>query len=152
MLLQRLFLGAWLLLALVMIGVGLDYQAPFSYEPVGPRSFPLLMLGLLCAGLLYLLINPTPIHRDEHEPELDQHGLRKVVLCIALLLAFALLFEPLGFIPASTLVGACLARLYEGQWRPSLVAGLGLALGLYLLFDKLLDVPLPLGILSVLGG
>lgn len=152
MLLQRLFLGGWLLLALVMVVVGWDYQAPFSYEPVGPRAFPLLMLSLLSAGLVYLLIKPTPIHRDENEPEMDKHSMRKVGLCVALLLAFALLFEPLGFIPSSALAGACLARLYQASWRSGLIAGLGLSVGLYLLFDKLLDVPLPLGLLKSLGA
>jgi len=152
MLLQRLFLGIWLLLALAMIGVGMSYQAPFAYEPVGPRAFPLLMLILLSAGLLYLILKPTPIHRDEDEPELDSHGIRKVLLCIGLLLAFALLFEPLGFILSSIVVGTCLARMYGGQWRPGLLAGAGLALGLYLLFDQVLDVPLPLGLLSYVGG
>jgi putative tricarboxylic transport membrane protein len=34
------------------------YQAAFSYEPVGPRAFPLLMLGLMGLALLYMVFRP----------------------------------------------------------------------------------------------
>ena len=40
----------------------------------------------------------------------------------------------------------------ERNWRQSLAAGVGLGFGLYLLFDKLLDVVLPTGLLAVLLG
>jgi len=43
-----------------------------------------------------------------------------------------------------------MARLYEGTWVASAISGVVLAVGLYLLFDKILDVPLPLGVLSAL--
>jgi len=148
MLIQRLFLAAWLVPVLAMIYIGSAYQAPFSYEPVGPRAFPLLMLGLMAAGLVYLLIHPTPVEHNPDEPPPSAQALRKVGLCIALLLGFAVGFEAIGFIPASTVAGLLLARLYGGRWLPSLGLGAGLALGLYLLFDRLLDVPLPLGIFA----
>ena len=44
-------------------------------------------------------------------------------------------------------------RAFGGTLRASLVGGLGLGLGLFFLFDKLLDVILPTGVLAfVLGG
>jgi putative tricarboxylic transport membrane protein len=43
-----------------------------------------------------------------------------------------------------------MARLYGGRWLPSIVIISLMAVGLYLLFDKLMDVPLPLGVLDVL--
>jgi len=46
------------------------------------------------------------------------------------------------------LLGVGLARLYGGRWPLSIASGLILGVGLYLLFDKALDVPLPLGVLS----
>jgi putative tricarboxylic transport membrane protein len=69
---------------------------------------------------------------------------------VALLLVFAGTFEPLGFIVASILIGVPMARLYGGRWLPSVVIISLMAVGLYLLFDKLMDVPLPLGVLDVL--
>ena len=63
---------------------------------------------------------------------------------------YAAVFELLGFIPASILFAIAMARLYEGSWKVSVIAGVALSVGLYLLFDKALDVPLPLGILAAL--
>jgi putative tricarboxylic transport membrane protein len=42
---------------------------------------------------------------------------------------------------------------FGGNWKQSLAGGVCLGLGLFLLFDKLLEVTLPTGVLSfALGG
>lgn len=150
MVIQRIFAGLLLLACAGLALMAWPYQAPFSYEPVGPRAFPLLMLGLMGVALLYLLIRPTPIVHTEEDPELDRKTLIKIGACIVLLLIFAGLFEPLGFILSSILIGIPMARLYGGRWLPSVVVVILMSVGLYLLFDKAMDVPLPLGLLSVL--
>jgi putative tricarboxylic transport membrane protein len=67
MILQRIF--ALLLLACAALAVmAWPYQAAFSYEPVGPRAYPLLMLGLMGLALLYLVFRPAPIVRKDDEP------------------------------------------------------------------------------------
>ncbi|RRV06722.1 tripartite tricarboxylate transporter TctB family protein [Pseudomonas sp. v388] len=150
MVIQRIFAAVLLLACAGLALMAWPYEAPFSYEPVGPRAFPLLMLGLMGVALLYLLIRPTPIVHTEDEPPLDRETLTKIGICIALLLVFAGLFEPLGFILSSILIGIPMARLYGGRWVPSVVVVVAMSVGLYLLFDKAMDVPLPLGLLSVL--
>ncbi|KWT12944.1 MULTISPECIES: tripartite tricarboxylate transporter TctB family protein [Pseudomonas syringae group] len=150
MVIQRIFAAVLLMACLGLALMAWPYQAPFSYEPVGPRAFPLLMLGLMGTALLYLLIRPTAIVHTEEEPALDRETLVKIGLCIALLLIFAGLFEPLGVILSSILIGIPMARLYGGRWLPSVVVVIVMSIGLYLLFDKAMDVPLPLGLLSVL--
>lgn len=150
MVIQRIFAGVLLLACAGLALMAWPYQAPFSYEPVGPRAFPLLMLGLMGVALLYLLIRPTPIVHTEEDPELDRETLIKIGVCIVLLLIFAGLFEPLGFILSSILIGIPMARLYGGRWLSSVVVVILMSVGLYLLFDKAMDVPLPLGLLSVL--
>lgn len=47
MLVQRLFAAVLLLACAGLALMAWPYQAAFSYEPVGPRAFPLLMLGLM---------------------------------------------------------------------------------------------------------
>lgn len=150
MLLQRIFASVLLLVCIGLALMAWPYQAAFSYEPVGPRAFPLLMLGLMSLALLYMLIRPTPIVHSEDDPQLDRETLNKIGICVVLLLIFAGLFEPLGFILSSMLIGIPMARLYGGRWLPSVVVTTLMAIGLYLLFDKLMDVPLPLGLLDVL--
>lgn len=150
MLAQRIFASALLLVCAGLAAMAWPYQAAFSYEPVGPRAFPLLMLALMGLGLVYMIVRPSPVVHSEDDPKLDRETLTKIGLCIMLLLIFAGTFEPLGFILSSILVGIPLARLYGGRWLPSSVIISLVSVGLYLLFDKAMDVPLPLGLLEVL--
>ena len=149
MLAQRVFASALLLVCAGLAAMAWPYQAAFSYEPVGPRAFPLLMLALMGLGLAYMIFRPSPVVHSEDDPKLDRETLTKIGLCIVLLLIFAGTFEPLGFILSSILVGIP-ARLYGGRWLPSSVIISLVSVGLYLLFDKAMDVPLPLGLLDVL--
>ncbi|NWC81635.1 tripartite tricarboxylate transporter TctB family protein [Pseudomonas putida] len=150
MILQRIFALALLALCAVLAVMAWPYQAAFSYEPVGPRAYPLLMLGLMSLGLLYLAIRPTPIVHKDDEPALDRATLTKIAACVGLLLLFASTFEALGFILSAILVGIPMARLYGGRWLRSTLVVVGMSLFLYWLFDHVMDVPLPLGLLSVL--
>lgn len=150
MLLQRIFASALLLACVGLALMAWPYQAAFSYEPVGPRAFPLLMLSLMMLGLFYLLFRPTAIVHSEEDPPLDRPTLIKIAACTVLLLIFAGLFEPLGFVLSSILIGIPMARLYGGRWKLSVVVVTLISVGLYLLFDKAMDVPLPLGLLDVL--
>lgn len=150
MLLQRIFASVLLLACIGLALMAWPYQAAFSYEPVGPRAFPLLMLGLMGLGLLYMAFRPAPIVHSEDDPQLDRETLIKIGICVVLLLVFAGTFEPLGFIVSSILIGIPMARLYGGRWLPSVVIISLMSIGLYLLFDRVMDVPLPLGLLDVL--
>lgn len=150
MLLQRIFASVLLLVCVGLALMAWPYQAAFSYEPVGPRAFPLLMLGLMGLGLIYMIVRPTPVVHSEEDPQLDRDTLFKIAVCVVLLLIFAGTFEPLGFILSSILIGIPMARLYGGRWMPSVVIISVMSVGLYLLFDKAMDVPLPLGLLDVL--
>ena len=87
---------------------------------------------------------------SEDDPKLDRETLTKIGLCVVLLLVFAGTFETLGFILSSVLIGIPMARLYGGRWLPSIVIISLMSVGLYLLFDIAMDVPLPLGLLDVL--
>ena len=44
---DRIFAACWLLLTLGTRHVARTYEAQFSYEPIGPRAFPLLLAGHL---------------------------------------------------------------------------------------------------------
>jgi putative tricarboxylic transport membrane protein len=142
-------LGAACVVAGVAMAVAAkDYAAPISYEPVGPRAFPLLLAGLLAVGGLWLAIKPS----------LQSSWFREVPLLplsltVAAVFIYALLFETLGFTVATTLMALPVGMAFGGTWKQALAGGLGLGLVLYLLFDKLLDVVLPTGLLSfVFGG
>ena len=124
------------------------YAAAISYEPVGPRAFPLLLSGLMAVAGLWLVFKPTL-----RGFALEGINLKMLALSAVAIVAYALLFEKLGFPIATALMAVPVGMAFGGDWKKSLIGGAGLGLGLFILFDKLLDVVLPTGLLSfVLGG
>jgi putative tricarboxylic transport membrane protein len=142
---DRLFGSVWLLLCAGLALIAWGFQAPFSYDPVGPRSYPLLLLSLLGCGSLWLVLRPAM-----HRHLLSGLQSLRALLCVGGLVAYAFLFEPLGFIPATALAGAVLGLLFGGRPGPCVLSGVLMGVLLYVLFDLLLDVPLPLGVFAFL--
>jgi putative tricarboxylic transport membrane protein len=135
-----------LLFAALLAWQGWGLEAPFSYEPVGPRAFPLLLAGVIALCGLWLLLRG----RERAEPNPPGANAR-IAAMAALVAGYALVFVSLGFIVATALMAAFVGRLFGGHWHQCAIGGVGLGLGLYLLFDKVFDVVLPTGLLSF-GG
>ncbi|TLF46128.1 tripartite tricarboxylate transporter TctB family protein [Halomonas urmiana] len=135
------------LLGIALIGLAafvavqaINLEVPFSYEPVGPRAFP-LGLAILLAGLsLPLVFKPGA---DGHWPH--KALTLRLLLVLGLLLAYAMLFTRLGFIPTSLLVVAALARLFGASNGKALITGVLLSAGSYVLFTEGLGIALPTG-------
>lgn len=142
---DRLFGAVWLLLCAGLAVIAWGFQAPFSYDPVGPRAYPLLLLMLMAAGSLWLILRPSHL-----EHLLSRHQSLRALLCVLVLLAYALLFEPLGFIPSTALAATVLGLLFGGRPLACVISGALMGVLLYVLFDLILDVPLPLGVFSFL--
>ena len=125
-----------------------DYAAAISYEPVGPRAFPLLLAGLMAVGGGWLVLRPTLRGGVFRGVPLGATAFTALAV-----LVYALLFEVLGFALATAVMAVPVGMAFGGSWKQSLAGGAGLGFALYFLFDKLLDVVLPTGLLSVvLGG
>ena len=123
------------------------YAAAISYEPVGPRAFPLLLAGLMAVAGGWLMLRPGPHGEGFRLAHLKVIGFSALTIFV-----YALLFEWLGFTLATTLMAVPVGMAFGGNWKHSLAGGVGLGLVLFFLFDKLLDVVLPSGLLSVLLG
>lgn len=137
----RLFAAIWLLFCAVLAVVAWGFQAPFAYDPVGPRAYPLLLLALMAAGSLWLLCKPGLF-----EQTLNTRAALRATLCVLTLLAYALMFETLGFIVSTALAAFALGLLFTGRLIPCAISAVLMGVLLYGLFDYLLDVPLPLGL------
>ena len=142
----RVFAAIWLLVCAGLTLVAWGFEAPFAYDPVGPRAYPLLLLFLMGCGALWLLCKP---HGDP-TPPFDWAMARRALFCVLILLGYALLFEPLGFVITTALATFALAVLFNGRLVPCLISSVLMGVLLYGLFDLLLDVPLPLGVLRLL--
>lgn len=140
-------LAADRILGLALIGLAAfaaaqaaNLQIPFSYEPVGPKAFPIGLSVILVALALVLVLRPG---ENGHWP--DKALMLKLLAVLGALLVYALLFTRLGFVPASLLAVAALARLFDASWPKALLAGILIPVGSYFLFTEALGIALPTG-------
>ena len=147
---QRIF-------ALLLIGLSgtlayltLGYSTSFSYEPVGPRAFPWLLLGGLALAGVYLLLFEGKKNESTEPFFTDKKIAIKILLCIVNFLIYAALFETIGFILSSLIFSYGLARLYGATLLQTWLGMTVLVLSLYGLFEYIFDVPLPLGLLDIM--
>jgi len=121
-----------------------QYTAGFT-DPLGPSAFPQLVsipMGILA---LYLVLRP------DAEPAWPRGAaLLRQLAAIAVLVVYAMVLRQLGFIVVTLLAVLLLARLLGGSWGQSALAGVGLSVGLYLLFEFVLGLSLPEG--RLFGG
>jgi putative tricarboxylic transport membrane protein len=135
----------------VAFSVWYGYTAQFYTQtftdPLGPSAFPQLLAFPLAAFGLYLVLRPDP------DPAWVRGGpLLKQLGTIVVLAGYAFLIEPLGFIVATLLCTTLLAASLGARWLPSAASGVASGIGFYLLFDKLLELPLPAGPLAAVLG
>ncbi len=132
-----------LVLAAFLTWNGYGLEAPFAYEPVGPRAFPLLLaLIIALCGVRLIFKNGNPV-----EPNPPGANTR-IFIMVGLLAAYALMFQWLGFVIATAAMTALVGRLFGGRWVQCVIGGVALSVFFFLLFDKALDVVLPTGILG----
>lgn len=164
-----------LLLGAAMAWAARSYVAEISYEPVGPRAFPMLLaaiIGLIGAWLLVTSGRPVAAHPAPSSVTLADplqvtgaaeaataiesspppSNLIAVGLCAVAVLVYAALFQTLGFVLATTLMTIPVCKAFGGTVKNGLIGGLVMGFGFYFLFDKVLDVILPTGVLSFLLG
>lgn len=134
-----------LLLAAFITWGGWDIEAPFSYEPVGPRAFPVLLAIIITLCGLWLVFKGGSRHMEANPP--GANG--RIFMMIVYAAIYAVLFQWLGFVLSTALMTVFVGRLFGGAWGKCALGGVVMGVLFFLLFDKVLDVVLPAG---VLGG
>ncbi|MDO4905062.1 MAG: tripartite tricarboxylate transporter TctB family protein [Lautropia sp.] len=142
---NRILGVAALMAAAFMVWQGHGLEASVSYEPIGPRVFPLLVAAVMALCGLRLVLKGGG--RTEANP--PGANLRIGILFLVLV-GYALIFEWAGFIIATILMASVVGRLFGGSWFKSSLGGVGLSVVLFFLFDRVLDVVLPPGLLEAI--
>ncbi len=118
----------------------MQLKTTFSYEPVGPKAFPIVLAIVLALLDLVMVFRPGPDGEWPHKAL----ALR-LLLVLALLLAYAVLFTQLGFIVSSLLAVTALAKLFGASWVKALMTGVLMSVVGYFLFTTALGISLPTG-------
>lgn len=137
---DRIFAGIWLLLCISGLFIAWNIQTEYSYEPVGPRPFPMVILGLMAICALCLLLR---------KPDMitwpSRGTLQRLLLLMVSLAVYGAVFESAGFPLSTTLLTFVIGLLFGATWWAAAVSGAVMGLSLFYAFDRLLDVTLPLG-------
>ncbi|SDJ61516.1 tripartite tricarboxylate transporter TctB family protein [Billgrantia gudaonensis] len=143
---DRIF-GILLLVLAVAYGWGASqFPEPFGgAEAIGPETFPYLLAAVLGLSSLYLIVRPDP---DNAWPW-SRTGV-ELLIAMVVLVFYAALLEPLGFIVSTALaVGTLCWRMGAAPLR-AFATGAISGVVVFLLFSYALDLSLPLGLLSFL--
>ena len=119
--------------------VGADYSLGVASR-IGPGYLPRL-LGMLMAGLGAFLVVRSAWTRESIDATV---AWRPVALVLGSVVAFALVFEATGLVPAILVsVGIANYAMAENRWMTAVVLGGLLAFFAWALFVKALSLPLP---------
>ena len=115
-----------------------SYEASFG-DPLGPAAFPQMLAVPAALLSLVLILKPDP------NPEwVMGRPAVKQLATLAVLIAYALLLEELGFVLSTALGVIAMGRLLGAGWARSVASGIVMSVTLFFVFDRLLGLPLPL--------
>lgn len=148
--------------AAYLAGAFLLIPIPMIKQQVGPAVFPkavgFLLLGI---SLCNLFIQFKGIAKEDEaraviigaEDKVETKADFKLMgIMIALMIAYALLFNPLGYAITTLLIFMTGVLILDRKHIPrDLFVGLVGSFGMYFVFTKLLKVALPAGPLSLIG-
>ena len=154
----RIFAVAILAFGLFVLYGTFQISDKEGFSPDGPRFFPLIVaVGLLVLGALFLL--STTLRRDRYlgekaAAEEATTDWPTTGMVAAILVVYAFLLNPLGYIIATALLFTAEAYVLGSRGRRKVLRNLaiGVALGVLVFFSftELLGVRLPDGILDPL--
>lgn len=148
----------FVVLGVFILALSLQLPQPLAATRIayGPGFFPSILGAVIaCSGVVMLFFKPdAELDEDEDEVAEPVH-LRQclrpmLVVCAAL--AYILFSQQLGFLILAPLILTALLMMGRVSVRQSLLIGVTGSIAVYVLFAKLLLVPLPLGLLTPFGA
>lgn len=123
-----------------------------GFAPEGPRFFPLVVtVAWLALSLAYLVQQARAVLRERGSLPAERFDHRGgLVVLGALLVGYAYALVPLGYVLTTSVFFVAAARAMGSRVLVrDIVVGIGLTLGVYLLFTGVLGVSLPAGVLPL---
>ncbi|WP_022953547.1 tripartite tricarboxylate transporter TctB family protein [Leucothrix mucor] len=141
---DRIFGLVVLLVAVAYVAAATQIQTSFLADPVGPKAFPIMIGSIAALCGLFLMVKPDP---DPEWPAM--RTFLALLVAVAVLIAYAFALKPLGFILPTAIAAGILSFQISPRAGPAALAGVGLSVGLFVLFKFALGlglVPFPKGL------
>lgn len=126
-----------LLLALAFFAGATQLEAPFFADPVGPKLFPMLIAGVAAIAGMVMLIRP------DAEPDWPKAAtFVRLLIATGVFTAYAFALKPLGFLLPTAAGAAAISFQIKPKLRQSLLIGILLSAGLFIIFKFALGLSL----------
>jgi putative tricarboxylic transport membrane protein len=129
-----------LLLSAFYIWQATRIELSFITDPVGPRAFPILIGLMLAVASLVIVLRPDAAPAWPEAARLIEIG-----LAAAVMVAYTYALPAFGFIIATALASGYLCWRLGTAPVASALTGIGIALGIYLVFHSILGLSLARG-------
>lgn len=134
-------------LILLLIGVGAIWhgyglQVAFAADPIGPKAAPIIVGLVLTLCGANILLRPQAVKWEGGD-------CGRVISVAVASLIYPLLLEPLGFVPATAILGFIVAKTLKGGTVQSVIGSIVMASVILLLIDVGLGLGLPRGPLGI---
>lgn len=137
---DRLFGAIGLALAAFFIWQATTIQVSFITDPVGPKTFPIIIGILLGISSLVIMLRPDA---PPTWPALGRLG--EIALAVVVLLAYAQALPEAGFLIATAVASAFLSWRLGTAPLQALIAGVAISIGIYVVFHLILGLSLAKG-------
>jgi len=138
---DRIFGLVMATVALAYIASATQIQTSFLSDPVGPKTFPIL-IGTVCAiSAMFMVLKPDA---EPEWPVLRTFG--ALGFAVFVLVAYAYALRPIGFLMPTAVAAGVLSFQISPKVKTAVLSGLGLSIGLFIIFKYALDlglVPFP---------
>ncbi len=137
---DRILGGAFVLLAAFYIWAATQTELSFITDPVGPRTFPIIIGVMVGLSGLAILLRPDP---DPQWPAMARLG--EIGAAVLVMTAYAQLLPVLGFVIATAFAAGFLSWRLGASALQAVLAGIGISLGIYVVFHLVLGLSLARG-------
>lgn len=138
---DRIFGLVITILALAYIASAYQLQTPFLSDPVGPKPFPYIVGSVIVLSGLTIMLRP-----DEEPVWPGAITFVKIAVALLVMVAYAYTLRPLGFLIPTAIAAGVLSYQISPRAGPAALTGVGLSVGLFVIFKYVLDlglVPFP---------
>lgn len=115
-------------------------QESFIQDPLGPKAFPVVISIVIALAGLAILVKP------DAEPHWPRAGrLLEIAVAVAVMIAYAQMLPVAGFVAATAVAAAILSWQLGAKAAHAALAGVAIAIGIYVVFHIILGLSLARG-------
>ena len=141
---DRILGGLGLALSVFYFWRATRIELSFISDPVGPKTFPMIIAAMFGLASLVILLRPEPDPKWPAASRLLELGAALIVM-----IGYAELLPVLGFVIATLFAGAFLSWRLGATPLAAIVAGLSISFGIYAVFHLILGLTLARGPLGI---